>query len=124
MTLAKGTAGLVGAVYALVGLAGFAVTGFGGTGTLLAFNLSVLDNVLHLVVGVAGLAAFTVGQSAAKIFCQAGGVVVGLLALLGIVVSNPLGIMPMGGADVVLHFATALLLLYVGFAGSPEARGA
>jgi hypothetical protein len=123
MTLSKSTAGLFGAVYALVGLAGFAVTGFGGTGTLLTFNLSVLDNVIHLVIGLAGLAAYAVGHAAARRFCQVVGIVVGLLALLGIVVSNPLGVMPVGGSDVVLHGVTGLVLLYVGFAGSPEARG-
>jgi hypothetical protein len=123
MTLSKSTAGLFGALYALVGLAGFAVTGFGGTGTLVTFNLSVADNVIHLVIGVAGLAAYAVGHAAAQRFCQTVGVVVGLLALLGIVVSNLLGIMPIGGSDVVLHAFTALVLLYVGFAGSPEPRG-
>lgn len=123
MTLSKTTAGLFGAVYALVGLAGFAVTGFGATGTLVTFNLSVLDNVIHLVFGIAGVAAYAVGHAAARRFCQAGGIAVGLLALVGIVVSNPLGIMPVGGADVVLHFVTALVLLYVGFAVSPETRG-
>jgi Domain of unknown function (DUF4383) len=123
MTLSKSTAGLFGALYALVGLAGFAVTGFGGTGTLVTFNLSVADNIIHLVIGVAGLAAYAVGHAAAQRFCQTAGVVVGLLALLGIVVSNLLGIMPIGGSDVVLHAFTALVLLYVGFAGSPEPRG-
>jgi hypothetical protein len=123
MTLSKTTAALFGVVYALVGLAGFAVTGFGGTGTLLTFNLSVLDNIIHLVIGVAGLAAYALGHAAARRFCQAGGIVAGLMALLGVVVSNLLGVLPVGGTDVVLHGVTALVLLYVGFAGSPETPG-
>lgn len=123
MTLSKTTAALFGVVYALVGLAGFAVTGFGGTGTLLTFNLSVLDNIIHLVIGVAGLASYAVGQAAARRFCQAAGIVAGLMALLGVVVSNLLGVLPVGGTDVVLHGVTALVLLYVGFAGSPEIPG-
>lgn len=123
MTLSKMTAGLFGAVYALLGLAGFAVTGFGSTGTLVIFDLSVLDNVVHLAIGVAGLAVYAIERGAPRKFCQAAGVIAGLIALLGIIVSNPLGILPVGGADVVLHAFTALVLLYVGFAGSPETPG-
>jgi hypothetical protein len=118
--LSKMTAGVFGAVYALVGLVGFAVTGFGGTGTLLIFNLSVLHNVVHLVIGVGGLAAFAAGTAASRTFCQVAGAVLGLVAILGVVLPNPLGILPIGGADIGLHVASALVLLYVGFAGSPR----
>ena len=42
------------------------------------------------------------------------------VAVLGIIVANPLGLLPIGGADVVLHAASALVLLYVGFAGTSQ----
>jgi hypothetical protein len=118
--LSKMTAGVFGAVYALVGLVGFAVTGFGGVGTLIVFNLSVLHNVVHLVIGAGGLAAFAAGTAASRTFCQVAGAVLGLVAILGVIIPNPLGILPIGGADVALHVASALVLLYVGFAGSPR----
>ena len=120
MPLSKMTAGIFGAVYALVGLVGFAVTGFAGTGTLIVFNLSVLHNVVHVVIGVAGLGAFAAGAAASRTFCQVAGAVLGLLAILGVIIANPFGILPLGGADVGLHLVSALVLLYVGFAGSPR----
>jgi hypothetical protein len=120
--LSKITAGIFGVVYGLVGLVGFAVTGFGGSGTLIIFNLSVLHNVVHVVIGVSGLAAFAAGPAASKTFCQVAGGVLGVLAIVGVIVPNPFGILPLGGADIGLHVASALVLLYVGFAGSPRER--
>lgn len=53
----------IGAVYLLVGLAGFVVTGFDAfTGvsddTLFGFAVNPLHNLVHLAVGAAGLAAW------------------------------------------------------------------
>jgi hypothetical protein len=122
--LSKMTAGVFGAVYGLVGLVGFAVTGFGGTATLLIFDLSVLHNVVHLVIGVGGLAAFAAGTAASRTFCQVAGAALGLVGILGVIVPDPFGILPIGGADIGLHVASALVLLYVGFAGSPRETAA
>lgn len=52
---------VIGAVYTLVGLAGFLVTGFDHfaerTGeTLLGFEVNPLHNIVHLIIGLAGLA--------------------------------------------------------------------
>ncbi|SNS11533.1 protein of unknown function [Geodermatophilus saharensis] len=52
---------VVGAVYTIVGIAGFFVTGFDGfaahTGDeLLGFEVNPLHNLVHLAIGVAGLA--------------------------------------------------------------------
>jgi hypothetical protein len=110
------TALVFGAVYVVTGLVGFAVTGFSGPGTLIIFDLSVLHNVVHLAIGAAGLAAFAAGPAASRMFAQVFGAVLGAVAVLGIIVANPLGLLPIGGADVVLHAASALVLLYVGFA--------
>jgi hypothetical protein len=51
----------IGAVFALIGVIGFFITGFGDfaghTGkTLLGFEINGLHNVVHLLIGVAGLA--------------------------------------------------------------------
>jgi hypothetical protein len=122
--LSKMTAGVFGAVYTLTGLVGFAVTGFSGSGTLIVFDLSVLHNIVHLAIGLAGLAAFASGPAASRMYAQVFGVVLGVVAVLGIVVSNPLGLLPIGGYDVFLHAASALVLLYVGFAGSSRETAA
>jgi len=118
--LSKMTALVFGAVYGLTGLVGFAVTGFSGSGTLIIFDLSVLHNIVHLAIGVAGLAAFASGPAASRMFAQVVGVVLAAVAVLGIVIANPLGLFPIGGADILLHGVSALVLLYVGFAGSSQ----
>jgi hypothetical protein len=112
------TALVFGVAYALAGLTGFAVTGFSRTGTLIVFDLSVLHNVVHLAIGAAGLSAFASGPAVSRMFAKVLGLLLGALAVVGIVVANPLGLLPIGGADIVLHGASALVLLYVGFAGT------
>ena len=52
---------VIGAVYALIGVIGFFITGFdnffGHTGrTLLGFEINGMHNVVHLLIGLAGLA--------------------------------------------------------------------
>ena len=52
---------VIGAVYALIGVIGFVVTGFenffGHTGqTLLGFEINGMHNVVHLLIGLAGIA--------------------------------------------------------------------
>src|SRR5258708_12794994 len=91
------TAGVFGAVYTLTGLVGFAVTGFSGNGTLIVFDLSVLHNIVHLAIGLAGLAAFASGPAASRMYAQVFGVALAVVAVLGIVVSNPLALLPIGG---------------------------
>jgi uncharacterized protein YacL len=120
MPLTKFAAGVFGAVYLLVGIVGFVVTGLSGTGTLIIFLLSPLHNVVHLAIGAAGLAAYFAGPALSRTFCQVVGGVLALVAILGIIVSNPLGILPIGGFDVVLHVASALVLMYIGFANREE----
>ena len=122
MPLSKLTAGVFGAVYTLVGILGFFVTGLSGSGTLIIFPVSPLHNVVHLAIGLAGLAAYMAGPALSRTYSQVTGAVLALVAVLGIIVSNPLGILPIGGFDIVLHVASALVLLYVGFAASNESR--
>ena len=52
---------IIGAVYTLVGIAGFFVTGFGNFAaetdkTLAGFEINPLHNLVHLAIGLAGLA--------------------------------------------------------------------
>jgi hypothetical protein len=111
------TAGVFGAVYTLVGILGF----FGPLapdGNLLGiFPISPLHNVVHLLVGLTGLGVFFLAPTMARGWAQAFGAVLGLLGVTGIIISNLFDVLPIGGFDIVLHAASAAVLLYVGFAG-------
>lgn len=129
MSISKMAAGIFGAVYLLVGILGF-VPMLGGSVGLESSNLLGLfavngvHNVVHIAVGVAGLAAYSQGPRLSTLFAQVVGSVYAVLAVTGLVFGsgNFLGLVPIGGLDVVLHAATAAALLYVGFAVSRSSR--
>ena len=109
-----------GAVYLLVGLVGFAVTpgvGFFATeGTnLIIFEVNPLHNVIHLAIGAALLYAGVKDIQLARTVNTAVGAVYLLVGILGLfLLSSPLNIIALNGADNVLHLASAVLLLGVG----------
>lgn len=61
---------LIGAVYLLVGLVGFAVTGFDGwtehdhSQTLLGFAINPLHNVVHILIGLLGVVLWRTSSGA------------------------------------------------------------
>ena len=130
-TPAQRFAALFGAVYLLVGLAGFAVTGvddFAGHHhhTFLIFAVNPLHNVIHVVLGTAWLAGCARHRSARGVNLALG-VVLGLVTVLGVL--GGLGMLGMSGLadpDNFLHLATATLALYFGSvaAGTPGERSA
>lgn len=108
-----------GVVYLLVGLLGFAVTGvnnFAGTegDTLIVFDVNPLHNIVHLGIGGLLLAASRTVSSARAANTGVGAVylAVGVLGLF--LIGTDLNILALNGADNVLHFASAGLLLAVG----------
>jgi hypothetical protein len=109
-----------GAVYLLVGLVGFAVTsgvGFFSTegSSLIIFEVNPLHNVIHLAIGAALLYAGVKDVQLARTFNTAVGAVYLLVGILGLfLLSSPLNIIALNGADNVLHLASAVLLLGVG----------
>lgn len=114
-----------GAVYVLVGLLGFAVTGgadFAGRegGHLLGiFLVNPLANIVHVLVGVLLAAGASRGDAAAgRVNTLVGGVYL-LLGVLGLfILSSDLNVLALNIADNLLHFASAALLLAVGLAGA------
>jgi Domain of unknown function (DUF4383) len=118
---------LFGAIYVLVGVAGFLVTGLNGfaepTGeTLVVFRLNPLHNIVHIVIGVAWLVASRREDSARMVTLAIGGVL-GLVAILGFVGAlRFLAIDSLADPDNFLHLATAALALYFGSVGSEPAR--
>jgi hypothetical protein len=109
-----------GAVYLLVGLLGFVVTsgvGFAATegNNLIIFEVNPLHNVIHLAIGAALLFAGLKDTASARTVNATVGAVYLLVGVLGLfLLSSPLNIIALNGADNVLHLASAVLLLGVG----------
>lgn len=112
---------IFGAVYLLVGLLGFAVTGgvdFIATkgGLLLGiFEVNPLHNVAHLLIGAALLFAGLANVRAAKATNTTIGAVYLLLGIVGFfLVGTAANILALNTPDHFLHLASALVLLGVG----------
>jgi hypothetical protein len=112
-----------GAVYVLVGLLGFAFTGFASfAGTsddkLLLFGVNPLHNIIHLAVGALWLASSRSESSARAVSILIGAVylVVGVLGLF-INGGSDLNLLNLNQPDNALHLASAALGLSFGLAG-------
>lgn len=122
-----------GAVYVLVGIAGFVVTGFGDFATftdktLIIFNINPLHNLVHLGIGAAWIFASR-DHAMAKQVNLVIGVVYGLVAVLGFLevekVAEFLNIYEgSGDPDNFLHLASAAAALYFATAGAEGTSGA
>jgi hypothetical protein len=108
-----------GAIYLLVGVVGFFITGFGNffahdtNQTLLGFEINGMHNVVHIVIGVAGLLLartlagartygwlLAIGYGAAFVY--------GLIAI-----NKPWDFLSINAADNVLHLLTAIVGLAI-----------
>ena len=108
-----------GAIYLLIGIVGFFITGFGDffahdpSKTLIIFDINGAHNVVHILIGVAGLLLartlegartygwlLAVGYGAAFIY--------GLIAL-----GKDWDFLSLNAADNVLHLATAIVGLVI-----------
>lgn len=111
---------LFGWGFVIVGVLGFFATGASmEDDPLLAprllglFPLNVMHNVVHLLLGVWGLAS--VGSfRASKGYAVGAGAIYLLLALLGVVSPSLFGMVPIGGNDIWLHLLFGLPLLVIG----------
>jgi hypothetical protein len=118
---------VVGAVYLLVGIAGFAVTGFEGITTngdehLLGFQLNVFHNIVHLVIGLVLLVVSRVPDpTVAQGVLIGGGLVYILAAGLGFL--NELQILSINDEldpDNFLHLFSGIAALAVGIIGARQ----
>ena len=80
------------------------------------FPVNTLHNIVHLIVGVAGLFCYR-SFSAARGFSRSLAVFYGLLAVMGLFpyLKTTFGLIPIHGNDVWLHAVTAALAGYFGF---------
>ena len=118
-----------GAVYLLVGLLGFAVTGGVGFiatqgGLLLGlFAVNPLHNVAHLLIGAALLIAGLSSVVAAKSVNTTIGAVYLLLGIVGFFIAgSELNILALNTPDHFLHLASAIVLLGAGLATDKVVR--
>jgi hypothetical protein len=121
----------LGIVYVIYGVYGFFLTsdtGFAATSgpkVIDLFETNPLHNVVHLVIGVLLLTAGLVGVRVAKVTNTTLGALFLLVGVVGLLLSsgdNPLNILALNGADNILNFATAVVLLCVGIGGDPAPR--
>jgi hypothetical protein len=126
----------IGIVYLLVGIVAFIPALYtsppAGTphvnvtasyGYLLGlFPVNALHDVVHLLVGIAGIAA-AARLSSARLYCMTLFLVYGLLTFLGFIPTADTlwGLVPIFGNDTWLHAATAIAAGYFGFVASEPA---
>lgn len=125
-----------GAVYLLVGILGFTVSGGAGFiatdgGLLLGlFEVNPLHNSAHLLIGSALLIGGLSGVAAAKTVNATVGVIYLLLGIVGFfLVGTALNILALNTPDHFLHLGSAIILLGAGLgadkrAGSPRTAAA
>ena len=123
---------VLGVVYMVVGIFGFFLTsdtGFAATigpKILDLFETNPLHNLVHLVIGIALFVAALVGTQPARLFNTTFGALFLLVGVVGVLLAsapNPLNILAINGADNVLNFATAVVLLCVGLGADRPAPG-
>lgn len=117
-----------GAVFVIVGLLGFTVSGghhIAGTegGELLGlFQVNVLHNFVHLAAGAVLIGSAIAGTKAAKVANTLFGVVYLAVGLVGLfLVGTSANVIALNGADNGLHLVLGAVLLGVGL-GSDRAR--
>jgi Domain of unknown function (DUF4383) len=116
-----------GAIYLLIGLVGFAVTGFdnfatGSTDELIIFHLNPLHNLVHIAIGAVWIGAAS-DHAKAKSVNTAIGVVYLLVALLGFLhtpdkVMEWLNIHSASDPDNFLHLVSGAAGVFFGTAGA------
>jgi hypothetical protein len=125
----------VGAVFLLVGILGFVpgiTSSYGdmtfaghdsGAELLGLFQVSILHNIVHLLFGIAGLAAARTA-SGSRAYLVGGGVIYLVLWIYGLVISQDSGanFVPVNTADNWLHFVLGVGMIGIGLALSRGTR--
>ena len=113
--------GLVfGAVYVLVGVVGFAITGTDGFAAhdghkLVFFEINPLHNIVHIGIGLLLFVAAVRGAATAKAVNSLVGAVYLAVGIVGLfLTSSDINILALNHPDNVLHLASALVLLGTG----------
>jgi Domain of unknown function (DUF4383) len=122
---------IFGVIYFLVGVLGF-IGPLIGTSSFITItqdrhallglaDINLLHNLVHVAIGLAGLAAAS-SVANSRTFCQVVGVILLIVGLLGVFVGNLFGLLPLAGFDIPLHLVTGAVLAYFGFAATISVR--
>jgi uncharacterized protein DUF4383 len=121
MRFIQRVATISGIVFILVSLLGIVSGGMpgmkmGGASVLLLgfFPVNLLHNLVHMAFGVWGVIAGR-GERASVTYALGSGLAYMVLGVVGMFTDSLLGMVPIGGYDVVLHLALALVLAGCGF---------
>ncbi len=110
---------VIGIVFTLIGILGLFVSTSMTPGSLLGFDVDIVHNLVHLVTGLAGLAAAFTGWS--RRFNQIFGIIYIIVGIAGLIYpalyfdGRLLGLMHVNAADHVLHLVVGLVAAGVGF---------
>ena len=114
-----------GAVYTLVGLAGFFVSRtFAATddNTLLGFEVNHLHNIVHLLIGVALIGASRRTETARRLNLLIGGTYLALGVIGWFIQDTALNIVALNEPDHLLHLASGAVLVGVALGTDKRAR--
>ncbi|MBM3227928.1 DUF4383 domain-containing protein [Candidatus Peribacteria bacterium] len=114
-SLVKIVTKILGIVLLLAGIAGFFVNG-----TLLVFEVDAVHNIVHIISGLIALVAAGT-YSYARLFLIVFGIVYAVVAILGFMSGEVLGLFSVNMEDNYLHVAIAALCLVTGFGSRPSA---
>jgi hypothetical protein len=120
MPVASSLARLLGIVFILVGVAGFIPAAVPDGKLLGLFHVNAAHNAVHIALGVWGVLA---ASGAAVAYLRGIAVIYAALAVLGLIPATQdlFGLTYIGGANVALHGALAVIAGYVGFVASGNA---
>jgi hypothetical protein len=113
---------VIGIVFTLVGILGFFSTSTMQPSYIFGFGVDVVHNIVHLVIGLLGIAAAFTGWS--RLYNQIFGIIYLLLGIAGLIPAlyflsmgstRLLGLTFVNGADNVLHIVVGLVQIGVGF---------
>lgn len=123
----KKAAMVVGVVFLVLGILGFTPLAFESDGTrklLGIFEVDAVHNLVHILSGLAFLAAAQ-KERFSKLAFQVFGVVYALVTIIGFMVGDGgtvLGLFHVNTADNFLHLVLTAAFLYLGFAVPAERR--
>lgn len=126
-TPARLYAGLIGGVLVVAGIIGFFYSAsFGSPGNVDAvfgiLDVNAWHNLVHILTGAIGLAAFAAGARASRTYALVFGAVYIVVAIWGFIIGDGdsiLGFIPVNTEDNVLHLILGVLGIGAGLA-SPE----
>jgi hypothetical protein len=122
---------VLGIIFLLIGIMGFipafvthpadthALTVHASHGYLLGlFPVNVLHNLVHILFGIWGIAAYGTGFDASRVYARSVAIVYALVTIMGLIpgLNTVFGLMPIHGNDIWLHAVIAVAAAYFGWA--------